>query len=353
MKIYLVRHSHPLNQDKHRRCISRTDPPLDALGKAQARQLSGWFQAHPIRAVYTSPLLRCRQTAQLLSRGSVPVHIDSRLCEMSVGEWENLSFDEIRTRWPALYALRGEHMGATAPPGGESFLDAGRRLASFLSSLPDESGDISVVTHSGISRGWLCSLLRVHPDSVLSIPQPWGGITTVQRINGRFSVSSVGRMPFSVPDSDETEALYALYGTPVDVQAHCRAVADCALSIAKTSAIPADRDLLHSAALLHDLCRASGRDHPQKAAQALAAAGYPLLGDVVARHHDLGERPSAEAEILYLADKVIQDTHSVSLESRFAGSRTKCRNPQAVAAWQHRYNAAKALERKYCREPLL
>lgn len=352
MMIYFIRHPHPLAQDNHRRCISRTDLPLDAPGEAQAQQLSRWFQTHPVHAVYTSPLLRCRQTAQILSRGSIPVHLDNRLCEMSVGEWENLSFDEIRTRWPGLYALRGEHMGTTAPPGGESFLEAGKRLAAFLSSLPDESGDISIVTHGGILRGWLCPLLHIHPDSILSIPQPFGSITTVQRIDGRFTVSSVGRMPFCIPDSDEIEALYALYGTSADVQAHCRAVADRALRIAQRSTVPADRDLLRSAALLHDLCRASGRDHPQKAAQILTAAGYPLLGDVIACHHDLGEHPCVEAEILYLADKMIQDTHSVSVQSRFEGSLAKCSNAQAVAAWQHRYDAAKALERKYCHEPV-
>ncbi|MGN1369620.1 MAG: histidine phosphatase family protein, partial [Aristaeellaceae bacterium] len=255
MMIHFIRHPHPLTQDNHRRCISRTDLPLDALGKAQAQQLSRWFQTHPIRAVYTSPLLRCRQTAEILSHGSIPVHLDNRLCEMSVGEWENLSFDEIRTRWPGLYALRGEHMGTTAPPGGESFLEAGKRLAAFLSSLPDESGDISIVTHGGILRGWLCSLLHIHPDSILSIPQPWSGITTAQRIDGRFTVSSVGRMPFRVPDSDEIEALYALYGTSANVQAHCRAVAECALSIAQRSTVPIDQELLRCAALLHDLCR--------------------------------------------------------------------------------------------------
>lgn len=351
MMIYLVRHAHPLNQDSRRRCISRTDLPLDALGIAQAQQLSRWFQTHPVRAVYTSPLLRCRQTAEILSRGSIPVHMDNRLCEMRVGEWENLSFDEIRTRWPTLYALRGEHLGTTAPPGGESFLEAGKRLAGFLSSLPDESGDISIVTHSGILRGWLCSLLHVHPDSILSIPQPFGGITTVQRIDDRFTVSSVGRMPFCIPDSDEIEALYALYGTSANVQAHCRAVAECALSIAQRSTVPIDQDLLRSAALLHDLCRVSGRDHPQKAAQILTTAGYPLLGSVIACHHDLGEHPCAEAEILYLADKMIQDTQPVSLQSRFEGSLSKCRNPQAVAAWRHRYEVAKTLERKYCDEP--
>lgn len=351
--LYLIRHAHPAAQDNRRRCISQTDLPLDELGISQSKQLAQWTQAHPLRAVYASPLLRSRQTADILSGGKIPVFIDSRLTEMRVGAWENLPFDEIQTRWPDLYAIRGEHMGTTAPPGGESFVEAGRRLAAFLRALPDDAGDAAIVSHGGTLRGWLCGAMAVSPDNVLSIRQPWGGITAVQRKGSRFSVSSVGCMPFSVPSDAEIEALYVSCDTPPDVRAHSRAVAACSLRIAKQSGVPLDCDLLRAAALLHDLCRTAGREHPQKAAQKLDRTGYPLLADIVARHHDLGDAPSPEAEILYLADKLTQGASSVTLEARFSKSKAKCATPQALAAWQSRYAAALALERKYIHGQLL
>ncbi|MGN0775669.1 MAG: histidine phosphatase family protein [Candidatus Ventricola sp.] len=353
MKIYLIRHAHPSAQDGLRRCISQTDLPLDALGEAQARGLAAWLKAHPVSVIYTSPLLRCRQTAQHMAGHHVPTRTVDRLTEMGVGLWENLSFDEIRSRWPKAYALRGMHMGTTAPPGGESFLEAGRRLGDFLSSLPDMPGDVAVVSHGGILRGWLCPVLGVSPDDILSIRQPWSGITTVCREHGVLSVSSVGLCPSPVPSDEEIEAFYAACCTPQDVQAHCRAVSACAQGIAEESSIPLNPSLLRAAALVHDLCRTQGRDHPQAAAQRLDAAGYPLLADLVARHHDPGEAASPEAEVLFLADKLIQGTTPVTLDARFEQSKEKCRDALALAAWRRRYDAAAALERKYCHDNLL
>ena len=351
--LYLIRHAHPAAQDDRRRCISQTDLSLDDPGLFQSKRLAQWAETHPLRAIYASPLLRSRQTADILSEGKIPVFIDSRLTEMRVGAWENLPFDEIRMLYPDLYALRGQHMGTTAPPGGESFVKAGRRLADFLRALPECVGDVAIVSHGGTLRGWLCGALGVHPDDMLSIRQPWGGVTTVRREGSRFSISSVGCTPFPVPSDAEIKSLYALCDTPPDVRAHSQAVAACALHIAGQSGVPLDHGLLRAAALLHDMCRAVGREHPQKAAQKLDASGYPLLADIIAHHHDLGSIPSPEAEILYLADKLTQGTFPVTLEARFAKSKAKCSTPQALAAWQSRYTAALALERKYIHEQLL
>lgn len=137
--LYLIRHASASAQDNRRRCISQTDLPLDASGIFQAQQLARWLGMRSVRALYASPLLRARQTADILSGGTIPVFIDKRLTEMRVGAWENLPFDEIRMRYPDLYALRGKHMGTTAPPGGESFVEAGRRLNAFLQSLPEDA----------------------------------------------------------------------------------------------------------------------------------------------------------------------------------------------------------------------
>lgn len=348
--LYLIRHAHPAAQDDCHRCISQTDLPLDALGVAQAHQLAQWANAHPLHAIYASPLLRCKQTADLLSGGIAPILIHDLLTEMRVGAWENLPFSEIKARWPELYALRGQHIGTTAPPDGESFMEAGERFAAFLHALPEDADTVAVVAHGGILRGWLCRVLGLSPDEMLSIRLPWGSITTVTREKDQFSASSVGCMPSPVPSDEEIETLYVQCDTPPDVRMHCKAVAARALQIASQSSIQLDRDTLRAAALLHDLCRTVGREHPQVAAQKLNEAGYPLLAEMIAHHHDLGSAPSPEAEALYLADKLTQHTSPVTLEARFAKSKAKCCTPKAITAWQSRYTAALALERKYIYE---
>lgn len=149
------------------------------------------------------------------------------------------------------------------------------------------------------------------------------------------------------PDLQTCEALLDRMGTPEPVRAHCRAVAERAALLAQSAPEPVDEALLQCACLLHDLCRAQGREHPRYAAEVLAEAGYPKLAEIVRQHHDLGPAPCVEAQLLYLADKLTAGTQPVTLKERFEAARQKCAGPEALAAWQRRYTQAKALAARF------
>ena len=149
------------------------------------------------------------------------------------------------------------------------------------------------------------------------------------------------------PDAQACEALLDRMKTPEPVRAHCRAVAARAALLAQNAPEPVDEALLQCACLLHDLCRAQGRDHPQAAAKVLAEAGYPKLAEIVRQHHDLGHAPCVEAQLLYLADKLTVSTQPVTLKERFEAARRKCSGQEALAVWQRRYDEAKALAARF------
>ena len=149
------------------------------------------------------------------------------------------------------------------------------------------------------------------------------------------------------PDARMCKALLDCMGTPEPVRAHCRAVAARAALLAQSAPEPVDEALLQCACLLHDLYRTQGREHPQYAAEALAEAGYPKLAEIVRQHHDLGPAPCVEAQLLYLADKLTVGTQPVTLKERFEAARRKCSGPEALAAWQRRYDEAKALAARF------
>ena len=149
------------------------------------------------------------------------------------------------------------------------------------------------------------------------------------------------------PNERERQALLDRVGTPEPVRAHCRAVAERAAELAQDSPEPVDLALLECACLLHDLCRTQGREHPRRAAEVLAEAGYLELAEIVRQHHDLGPAPSTEAQILYLADKLVAGIHPVTLTERFEAARAKCAGEEAMAAWRRRYDEAKILAAKF------
>lgn len=139
------------------------------------------------------------------------------------------------------------------------------------------------------------------------------------------------------PSDADIEQLLLDAGAPEQVRAHCVAVADKAAFLAAHTERPVDLGLLRAACLLHDICKLSGRKHAAAGASLLLRAGYPLLADIVGQHHDCSSGASTEAQLLCLADRLIQGTCEVSVSERFEAARQKCTTSEALAAWETRY----------------
>ncbi len=346
-KIYIVRHCQP-NLTGKSRCISQTDLTLNNVGFEQAHKLSKWFEQCSIDKIYASPMLRCQETATLIAKKK-KIEICSDLQEVQVGEWEGYTFDEIKKKWPKEYEERGKHLGTTAPPGGESFMQAAERLDKQMHQFINEITDVGlVVTHAGLIRGWLCKIMKSSPDDIFSFRIPYGSVTEVVYEDKMFKVKRAGYIPWDVPGPAEINAIFEKCNTPLEIQKHGYAVAEKAMELARD--VKVDKKLLYAGGVLHDMCRMQGISHPKKAADILSKSGYDRLARLILRHHDLTDTATTEEQILYLADKMVIGTKSVTLEERFFSSYDKCNGKDAVEAWEKRYEDSKRLLIKYQKE---
>lgn len=81
--IYLIRHGEPAFLDGKRLCLGRMDLPLSAAGQEQAKQMGLYLQRKlPNARIVSSPLLRCRQTA---NPAGLPYEICPELAEVDMG----------------------------------------------------------------------------------------------------------------------------------------------------------------------------------------------------------------------------------------------------------------------------
>jgi probable phosphoglycerate mutase len=152
-RLILVRHGEtPLTAQ--RRYSGRGDVELSSTGLAQAaavaRRLAATVQ--PGAVVVSSPLTRCRQTASAIAEGlgRVPVQVEPDLIECDFGEWEGLTFAEVRQQWPEqLEAWLASP--AVAPPGGESFDAVLARVRSVRTRLLAEYPAQTVVLVSHVT----------------------------------------------------------------------------------------------------------------------------------------------------------------------------------------------------------
>jgi broad specificity phosphatase PhoE/ribonuclease HI len=127
-RMLLLRHGETI-YSVDRRFSGRGDLPLTERGRAQAEAAAKRIgDIGGIAGVVTSPLSRARETAAAVGAvtGLQPV-VDDGLIETDFGEWEGLTFTEARDRWPSEVDSWLASV-AIAPPGGESFATAARRV---------------------------------------------------------------------------------------------------------------------------------------------------------------------------------------------------------------------------------
>ncbi|MBW1768419.1 MAG: NTP transferase domain-containing protein [Deltaproteobacteria bacterium] len=128
---------------------------------------------------------------------------------------------------------------------------------------------------------------------------------------------------YGVPTTRECLALMTEnFAVEKPVLDHCKAVSRLALGLGRAlnmTGSEMDLDLLVAAGLLHDLAREQSH-HATVAAQILAETGFPDVAEIVGAHMDIvihDEDSIDEREVLYLADKLVQEDQTVPLETRF------------------------------------
>ncbi len=154
------------------------------------------------------------------------------------------------------------------------------------------------------------------------------------------------------PSREECSAILKHYNVPEKIIKHCSEVARISLDIfesLKGCGCVLDGAALEAAAMLHDIAR-SERYHAAKGAVLLEKIGYQRVGNIIATHMDLDvdeDSSITENEILYLADKLVNEDKIVSLKDR----RTQyleafCGNSQALDKINKRFDAAEKIVKK-------
>ena len=163
MNLYLIRHGQTA-ASRENRFSGSSDPPLTDVGLAMAEAFARAYASRPWDAIYTSPMLRTRQTADALCRltGAAAI-VEAGLKEIDYGQWEGLPVEEVQERWPQEYAYWADDVASRGTPGGETaFQVAGRamRVVEAIRTRHAESrANVLIVSHKATLRIITCALL--------------------------------------------------------------------------------------------------------------------------------------------------------------------------------------------------
>jgi broad specificity phosphatase PhoE len=132
--------------------------PLNDTGRAQAAELAERAVAYGFQALWCSPLLRARETADIVAAkiGLKPKE-DARLMETDAGDWTDLTFAEVRANTPELFDAFAAADPRFAFPGGESFAQQEVRVSAALRDVEAGVLPALVVCHGMVIRAALAS----------------------------------------------------------------------------------------------------------------------------------------------------------------------------------------------------
>ncbi len=159
------------------RLQGQRDIPLNDRGRGQARRNGekaiGLIPEIASYDFVASPLGRARETMEIAraAMGLDPgaYRLDDRLREITFGDWEGFTTEELRRTHPALVAAREADKWGFLPPGGESYRMLSARAADWLNSI---AGDTVVVSHGGIGRVLIGLLTAIAPADTVALDFP-------------------------------------------------------------------------------------------------------------------------------------------------------------------------------------
>jgi phosphoserine phosphatase len=162
LRILLVRHGET-EWNRVRRIMGREDIGLTETGRFQSLALKEALAHFPLDAVYSSPILRARETAMILTeeRDLEPIN-DERLVEVNYGDWVGKTFSEVRELQG--YTPYFKRLQTPVAPNGETLFQVRDRAMSFIHQLKQERHDQTVLAVS--HADWIKCLLM----EILEIP---------------------------------------------------------------------------------------------------------------------------------------------------------------------------------------
>jgi broad specificity phosphatase PhoE len=186
-ELILARHGETVwNVEKIYR--GRADVNLDEVGIKQADLLGKYLSSWKLEAIYSSPLKRATDTANIIARyQKIGVQIAEGLVDFDYGEWQSLPEKEVKKLYPALLNEWHNNPHKVRMPAGESLEDVRNRAIEVVNDvLSKYQGSVVLVSHRVVNKVLICSLLGLDNSHFWNIKQDVGGITIFDYVDGRF-----------------------------------------------------------------------------------------------------------------------------------------------------------------------
>jgi broad specificity phosphatase PhoE len=164
-EMLLVRHGQT-DWNKTGKIMGRRPISLNEKGRSQAKGIAEYLSDVPIDVIYTSPMARALETAEIIAslhRPPVEVRADQALTEIDYGSWVDRTFADIEGEGSEAWRTYRMAPHMVRFPGGESMMDVFARVSALVKKVVDVKGDgrVVFVSHADVVKAAMLNLIGV------------------------------------------------------------------------------------------------------------------------------------------------------------------------------------------------
>lgn len=198
IRLILIRHA-LTNDNKKGRLSGHINSCISEEGKLQINKITKYLSHENIDRIYTTPSSRTKDTIEKISRLKlIEIEEKENLREISFGDFEGITFEEIKVKYPKEFEKMIEEGNNYRYPSGESLIDSYKRVAKEIDNIileNDSHSDIKTIlicSHAGTIRNIITHLIsgsyKYHwnfkiDNSSITILEVNSGFTVVDKMN--------------------------------------------------------------------------------------------------------------------------------------------------------------------------
>lgn len=198
VKLILVRHALTVDNQKSR-LSGHIDSSISEEGKEQIDKITNYLKDFDIDKIYTTTSSRTKDTVKKLSElKSIEIIEKESLKEISFGDFEGLTFDEIKDKYPKEFQNMIEKGYEYKYPNGESLIDSYNRVCIELDNIISNNDDrtILICSHGGTIRNIITYLISNSYKYHWNFKIDNGSVTILEIQNGFTVITAMNNTSF-------------------------------------------------------------------------------------------------------------------------------------------------------------
>lgn len=192
--LIFMRHGQAYNNVKRLLVGRNLESHLTVLGREQVTQSSELLRSIPIHKIYSSPVIRTVETAEIASKTlELPFEIDERLFEIELGKLVGLYYDDVISAHGDLFAKfysDNEEENSLLEFEVESFGSVRQRIRHLINEMirKHENENILFISHLDPIKAAISLAMNIKPSSVYNVQVPNASINVLKNYDNNLSL---------------------------------------------------------------------------------------------------------------------------------------------------------------------